>query len=121
MDNVFALIFLYFAVPLRYQAGALLERTVYKPISHLAEPSMPPPGSNARGLSCVSLFGNKGAMRPRGSAACITKQTHFLRASPETLEMFTSAVAGSRRLSPVRWRPGDVKGFEDRAAQHLES
>src|SRR5918997_1535023 len=40
--------------------------------SHLAEPSMPPPGSNARGLSCVSLFGNKGAMRPRGSAACIT-------------------------------------------------
>ena len=31
VDNVFALIFLYFAVPLRYQAGALLDRTVYKP------------------------------------------------------------------------------------------
>jgi hypothetical protein len=30
VDNVFALIFLYFAAPLRYQAGALLERTVYK-------------------------------------------------------------------------------------------
>jgi hypothetical protein len=30
VDNVFALIFSYFAAPLRYQAGALLERTVYK-------------------------------------------------------------------------------------------
>ena len=31
VDNVFALIFLYFAVPLCYQARALLERTVCKP------------------------------------------------------------------------------------------
>jgi hypothetical protein len=49
VDNVFALIFSYFAAPLRYQAGTVGADGI-QTFSHLAEPPMPPPESNARRL-----------------------------------------------------------------------